>query len=148
MGRRYRTIRSLDEIKKGLEATIQTPTPQNVYFVIADSMTDAYLGGIDITSIDQTDRNGVLSIVVSEKEKRNSGIGTEAIRLILQYAFTKLDLNKVELRVLEGNISGFLCYQKAGFEIEGRLREHSVVVGKYRDMLCMAILKRDFRTST
>ena len=70
--------------------------------------------------------------------------GTEAIGLLLQYAFSQMNLNRVYLRVCADNERAVRCYEKCGFREEGRFREHVYLDGQYRDVLQMAILQREF----
>ena len=44
------------------------------------------------------------------------GIGTEAIRLIIETSLPNIDANKVLLRVREENKRAISCYKKVGFE--------------------------------
>ena len=52
MGRRYRTPKSLEKITANVVDIIKKPPKNALYYAIADKVTDRYLGGIDITSID------------------------------------------------------------------------------------------------
>lgn len=145
MGRNFRVRKTTPEIEARLMGIIENPPDDSIFRVIADAETGEYLGGIDITSMDSTDRNGVLSIVIAERQNRNKGIASAAIRLLLNEAFTVYGLHKVELRVASGNRAAIRCYEKIGFVHEGRLREHVFVDGTFHDMLIMGILENEFR---
>ena len=141
MGRKFRTPRSLDKIENGVRNVISEPPEDGIFFVIADRDTEVYIGGIDLTSIDWIDKNGVLSIAIAENSNRNKGFATEAMKLLLDYAFNKLHLHKIELGVYSDNKAAVRCYEKLGFNIEGTLKDHMLVDGKYRDLLQMGLIK-------
>jgi RimJ/RimL family protein N-acetyltransferase len=67
------------------------------------------------------------------------------MNLILQYAFTELNLRRVTLDVFEYNPRAIRSYEKAGFRHEGRLRGAILREGKRWDMLFMGILREDWR---
>jgi RimJ/RimL family protein N-acetyltransferase len=144
MGRRYRTPKSLEEITSRIRSLVKNPPSDAVLYAIADKITNCYLGGIDITSIDWIDKNGVLSAVIAEKPNRNRGIATVAITLLLNYAFRELQLHKIELRVASGNKAAVACYTNVGFAVEGILKDHTIVDGNYCDITQMGLLEANW----
>ena len=72
------------------------------------------------------------------------GLGTEAGRLAVGWAFRKLRLHRIELRVFAYNIRGIKSYQKIGFHPEGRLRDYIYRDGVYHDEIMMGILRKEF----
>jgi RimJ/RimL family protein N-acetyltransferase len=141
MGRNFRNIKPLDVLTERVKSIISNPPDDGIFFVIADPNTDEYLGALDITSIDWYDQNGVLTIVIAEKQNRGQGLAQEALSLLLHYAFEERGLHKIELRVNEKNIGGIKCYEKVGFKIEGWLKDHTVVDEEYCDLILMGILR-------
>jgi RimJ/RimL family protein N-acetyltransferase len=75
---------------------------------------------------------------------RDRGLGTEALRLALRFAFDDLDLHKVFLRVLDYNRRARRLYEKCGFVVEGHLREEMQVDGTWHMLLYMGVLRPDF----
>lgn len=72
------------------------------------------------------------------------GLGTEITQLVLEYAFEKLKLHRVDLRVLEYNQRAIACYEKCGFITEGVEREGAWIEGKYETDVIMSILDREY----
>ena len=66
---------------------------------------------------------------------------------ILNFAFNRMNLHKVYLRVYDYNKRGVKSYQKCGFKKGGILREMFYDEGKYYDVVMMGILKREFKKS-
>ena len=115
-----------------------------VYFAVAEPEKLAYLGEISLTGIDATARKANLTLVL-KPECRDRGIGTEALRLMLAYAFDSLNLERVALRVHADNARAIRAYEKAGFVREGCLRNEAYKGGRYVDVLVMGILRGEFR---
>ena len=114
-----------------------------VHFVIADPESGEYIGQCDLLRFDYHARSAELSIVVLA-ENRNRGVGGEAVRLLIRYAFEQMNMNRVSLRVFADNEGAVRCYEKCGFQIEGRLRQDGYRNGMYRDVLVMGVLREDF----
>lgn len=113
-------------------------------FVIADPQTEAYLGQIDLIRIDWKNRVGTLGIIIGAPENRGRGIGTEAIRLMLEFAFQRLNLHRIELEARDYNTRALRCYQKCGFQEEGRDRQNFFIRGRYTDTVRMGLLKEEY----
>ena len=78
-------------------------------------------------------------------DSRGNGYGTEALRLIVGFAFTRRNLRRVYLSVLASNTGARPAYRKVGFIAEGRLREHCWVRGRYEDEVAMGLLRSEWR---
>jgi RimJ/RimL family protein N-acetyltransferase len=89
-----------------------------------------------------------LGIGIGDKEYWGKGYGTEAVSLLLDWAFTHRNMNRVFLSTISNNERAIACYKKCGFVIEGRLREHAWNRGAYVDLIYMGILKSDWERST
>lgn len=113
-------------------------------FVIADKVTKEYIGQIDLFKIDWKNRSTELGIVIGIKKYLGNGYGTEAIKLLQNFVFNKLNLNRLQLEVHDFNERAYKCYIKCGFTEEGRLRENNFVNGRYSDTIYMSILKREY----
>jgi len=91
------------------------------------------------------DKNANFSILIGDKNYWNKGYGREAIKIILNYAFNKLRLNRIYLGVISYNKRAIRLYKKFGFKLEGRSREHIFYKGKFYDLLEMGILKNEWQ---
>ncbi|MBU6288049.1 MAG: GNAT family N-acetyltransferase [Chloroflexi bacterium] len=80
-------------------------------------------------------------------QHRDRGLGTEALRLSLRYAFDDLELHKVYLRVLDYNLRARRAYEKCGFVVEGYLREEMRVNGTWHTLIYMGVLGPDFEAA-
>ena len=78
------------------------------------------------------------------KKNQNQGIGSFAIKKILQHAFLNMNLHRVELTVLSDNDRARHVYEKCGFKKEGIKRKSNFKNGVFVDTYFYAILKEDF----
>jgi len=58
-----------------------------------------------------------------------------------------MNLHRVQLEVYDFNPRAMRCYEKCGFQVEGRQREALFRNGSYHDILIMGILREGFETS-
>ncbi len=110
-------------------------------FIIIDRTTNTPVGSTYLRDIDMKNKKAEFGIFIGEDSARNKGIGTDTTKLMLQYAFEKLKLNKVFLRVFANNLAAIKAYEKAGFEYEGTAKEDICLPnGKYQDIIFMSKL--------
>jgi len=72
------------------------------------------------------------------------GIATEAVKAILEFAFTRLKLHRVEAGCATGNIASKKVMEKAGMKLEGMKRGVLPIRGTWTDAFSFAILDEDF----
>jgi RimJ/RimL family protein N-acetyltransferase len=82
---------------------------------------------------------------IGDRNDWGKGYGTDAMKIILRFAFTELNLRRVTLTVFEYNPRAIRSYEKVGFRHEGRLRSILLRDGKRWDMLYMGILAEDWK---
>ncbi|HWI60796.1 MAG TPA: GNAT family protein, partial [Symbiobacteriaceae bacterium] len=73
------------------------------------------------------------------------GYGQDALRLILQFAFGKMGLHRVELHVFDFNERAIACYERVGFVREGVRREALFRDNRYHDIIVMGITRNEFQ---
>jgi RimJ/RimL family protein N-acetyltransferase len=105
------------------------------------------LGVISLVNISEANASAELSIIVGEERDRNKGLGTEAIRVILRYAFEDLGLERVGLSVFEFNELAIQAYEKLGFQREGRMEQAIRRDGALHDAILMRIRAHEWRAS-
>jgi RimJ/RimL family protein N-acetyltransferase len=103
------------------------------------------LGVISLMSISEANASADLSVIVGDKEDREKGLGTEAIRVILRYAFEDLGLDRVGLSVFDFNEPAISAYEKLGFKREGQLRQAVQRDGRSHEAIFMRILASEWR---
>lgn len=117
---------------------------QDRSFSIIELNHNKLIGTISLENFHWIDRSAVLGIFIGDKDFRNNGYGTEAIKLLLEYGFKYLNLHSIRLDLLSINERAHKCYLKCGFKDTGCSREAIYVNGKYYDKLHMDILENEF----
>ncbi len=85
-----------------------------------------------------------VGIGIGDREAWGKGYGTDAMRVLLRYAFQELNLRRVALDTFEYNPRAIRSYEKAGFVHEGRAREFLFRDGHHWDLLFMGILREEW----
>ena len=116
------------------EKWMQSVTLDNRQKLFAVYHADKCVGTIGLKNIDQINRNAELYISLG---KNIPGGGTDAVDTLVNFCFQHLNLHRIYLHVFESNKRAIRCYEKAGFAIEGTLRDHHFAKGKYEDVLIM-----------
>ena len=73
------------------------------------------------------------------------GIVTEAVRLVMEFAFSTLNIHRIEAYVAPQNLGSIRVLEKSGFTREGLLRELLFINGKWVDHYMYAILQREYK---
>lgn len=121
--------------------------PNSIIFTICTKEPDNPVGMAAFVRIDWVGRMAIYYIAIAESENRLKGFGSETTRLIMDYAFNTLNLNRVQLHVAVENEKAIAVYKKTGFQIEGTLRQAMYRDGKYHNFYVMGLLKSDFLKS-
>ena len=77
------------------------------------------------------------------KEYWNNGFCSEAVSGIVNYAFEKLHLNKIFANFITSNVASGKVLEKNGFIKEGHFKQHVKCNGRYEDIECFGLLKKD-----
>lgn len=89
-------------------------------------------------------RSAEFGIVIGDKSRWDQGYGTEALELVLTHGFDTLNLNRIYLHVYASNRRARRSYEKAGFAVEGTLRQAMFRHGRYVDIIIMSILRSEW----
>lgn len=136
---------SLDQVERWFEARATPVTIGSVVvFTIYECGTWKPIGNTALEGINLRDRTAEFGIFIGETDLQGRGYGSEATRLMLDYAFTGLGLQNVMLRVWEYNIAGIRVYEKAGFREFGRRTKAHMMNGRWWDDIYMQVLSDDF----
>ncbi len=76
-------------------------------------------------------------------EARGRGVGTAAILQLVEFGFVRRNLRRIHLQAIASNTGALRSYEKAGFVVDGRLRQHAWVRGAYEDIVLMGILRSE-----
>jgi len=106
---------------------------------------DRLLGTVDIEVNHWPHGEGWAGIDIGPRHEWGRGYGTDAMRVMLRYAFTELNLHRVTLNAFEYNPRAMRSYAKVGFVSEGRRRQMLQRDGRRWDVIHMGILRNDWQ---
>jgi RimJ/RimL family protein N-acetyltransferase len=115
-------------------------------FAIEDLKTGKYIGGCGLKSIDWKNRNVEVGIMIGHPKYRGCGYGTDAMKVLIRFVFTELNMRKIKLNVFDFNKRAICSYEKCGFNTEATLKEELYRDGQYRDVYIMSLFKKDFES--
>ncbi len=110
---------------------------------IIDRETGAWAGELAINDWDSDNHSCNFRIAIGPAG-RNRGLGSEATRLVIEYVFEHLPINRIGLDVFGFNPRALHVYERAGFTREGVLRAALYWDGKYHDSILMSILRDEW----
>ena len=122
----------------------QTSTTDIVFAMVVQE-NDRFIGTVALNNIDWIYRTADTGIMIGNKEFWGKGYAFEAWSLLMEYAFTGLDLRKVVAGAAPGNAASVRALEKLGLQREGVLRQHALVYGTYIDSFLFGLLRNDFR---
>ena len=103
-----------------------------------------WIGNVRLT-LDEPNYRARFAIGIFDPSLLGMGLGSEAIRLILNYAFNELHLHRIDLRVLQYNKRAVYCFEKCGFRREGIEREGALIENRWETDVIMSILEQEYR---
>ena len=113
-------------------------------FAICLKDNDQHIGNVGLGKVDYISRHAMYSIYIAEQEHQSKGIGTISTRLILNFAFNRLNLHKIYLQTSRRFSNAIKMYERIGFVKEGVLRQHYYSNGKYEDKIIYSILRAEY----
>ena len=102
------------------------------------------IGFTTFSALDPDNGSVMFHITVGERDAWGRGLGTETTSLMLAHAFERLALHRVGLTVFSYTVRAIRAYEKAGFRIEGRLRDAIMRDGRYFDEVQMGVLANEW----
>jgi RimJ/RimL family protein N-acetyltransferase len=131
-------------VEENLEKSAQRE-PEVVEFTIYDRSDATAVGTAGLLRIAHA--HGTAEFGIAVGERRGQGLGTEATRLTLDFAFHVLHLRNVLLETLEWNVAGLTAYERAGFRRVGVRRRAVLSRGRPTDVVIMDAVPEDFGAS-
>ncbi len=110
-----------------------------------DDETGKHIGSVGLMNINPRVQSAELGIVIGDKTAWGRGYGTEAIGLLLEYAFNTLNLNRISLRVNADHPGAIKCYTRCGFVTEGEMRRAEFRAGRFINQYLMSVLRAEYQ---
>lgn len=134
------TMQDLEKFYQGV-----TGSRSDVILAIIDGKSHRHIGNAKLGPINWVHRRATFGIMIGEKEFWGKGVGEEVTRLMVEYGFLRLNLNRIGLGVFAEHEAAIRCYEAVGFQTEGRCREDMFSQGSYKDRLWMGLLRSEYK---
>ncbi len=118
-----------------------------IYFAVARKDTNQLIGSIGLTTFNSYHNRIELSYDLA-KEYWRQGITLAAIKEVVKYGFENLQVNRIEAFTSTENLPSKNLLIKAGFLLEGTLRQHRYHRGSYVDAYSFSLLRQDYFRQT
>ena len=139
----FQRLSSKEQIDEWYESLF---TEQNTYNIgVFLKSTGQLIGYAGISGISKLNHSGEYFIFIGDKSQWGKGIGTQVTEAVVAHGFDALQLNRIMLTVSELNYGGVKAYERAGFQVEGVLREACYREGAYHDKIVMAMLRSAYK---
>lgn len=120
--------------------------PDEPWFAICLQESDKHIGNIKLGPINFYHRTADVSYFIGQKDCWGQGYATEAIGLVVRFAFEVLDLYKVNAGTYAGNVGSQKALEKNGFVREGVFRKHvSLEMGRREDVFRFGLLREEYK---
>jgi RimJ/RimL family protein N-acetyltransferase len=123
---------------------IQAKQGKDQVYLSVFALNDRLVGDIQLANIDWRHRTASIGLGIARQADRGRGMGTDAVRTLVRYAFQHLDLYRVYAATAAYNAGAQRVLEKCGFVQEGREREAVYVGGKRWDRLQYSLLRPEF----
>ena len=120
--------------------------PDSVSFFICRTEDDAIVGAIFLHQIFHGPFRSAYLGYYAGAPFANCGYMTEALQLMLRYAFRKIKLHRLEANIQPGNVPSISLVRRAGFKREGYSPRYLKICGRWRDHERWAITVEDWRS--
>jgi [ribosomal protein S5]-alanine N-acetyltransferase len=138
----YLESRLEKQTKKTCCQFLKNIADNNYFFSIKDKINKRHIGNIKLGPINYIYKRAVIGILIGDQSYWRKGVASEVIRCICTFAFKELDLNKIEAGAYKDNIGSIKAFEKCGFSVEGKLKEHVKLNNNFHDIYLFGITKK------
>ncbi len=139
------TVPAFPELAKAVRRDIEEMPIDRLSFSIHTLAANRLIGLIGLHTVFWSHREAFMGIEIGERAFWGKGYGTDALRVLLRYAFEEVNLQRVALSVLEGNERAVRSYAKCGFRYEGRQRQAWAYEERRWDEIYMGLLREEWQ---
>lgn len=134
-----------ENLKRYLEIALEDRKNKRAYpFVVVDKINNKIAGSTRFYDIQPTHNTTQLGFTWYGKEFQGTGLNKQCKYLMLEYAFDKLKLDRVEFRADTNNVRSINAMKSIGCREEGILRSNCSSLNGRRDSIVLSILKSEW----
>lgn len=110
--------------------------------LVISNYDDNPLGLIDLFDFDFKNKRAGIGIIISSSESRQKGYGSEALKLLLTYCHSQLEMHQLYCNIFEENEASLKLFKNHGFQVVGLKKDWNIVNGAFKnEYLLQHILK-------
>lgn len=113
----------------------------NFVFAISLLENDEIIGTCGLYDYEPISGKAELRMKIGNKDYQSKGLGKIALKMLIDFGFRDLNLQKIWLKVFSDNERAVKLYENAGFVKEGLLTNDIFIKGIYKDVLIMSLIK-------
>ena len=113
-------------------------------FLVTDKASGSIIGRCGLHNWNIEHRRAEIGYAIEEERFKRKGLMTEAVSTIIDYGFSKMNLNRIEALVGIGNTPSLKLMTKYKFKKEGILRQHYNTCNTYEDSVLFSILYNEY----
>ena len=132
------------KIKEFIEKDAEKNESHAIRFSVRTLADDKLIGNVSLWVNSWTHSEAWVGILIGERDYWSKGFGTDAMRLIVQYGFTEINLRRISLSLNSYNPRALKSYEKVGFKMEGAMRGEMLREGQRSDSYFMGILREEW----
>ncbi len=99
------------------------------------------IGLIDLFEFDPKNMRAGIGIIIGSSSERNKGAGSEALQILIDYAFTSLNLHQLFANIDTNNKASLSLFAKFGFSEVGVKKDWNLIDGVYHDEALFQLIK-------
>lgn len=128
------------------EQWFESARPENTHRWLVEDSQGHRIGLTGLWSVDWHNRNALTALKLGGPgEARGRGLGRDAIKAVMAFAFYDAGLHRLHSTIIDGNTPSLKAYcDYSNWRVEGRSRDHVWRHGSYHDLIHIAALKSDF----
>ncbi|MBB1139359.1 GNAT family N-acetyltransferase [Myroides sp. WP-1] len=138
----FQRLNSSEQIKNWFDSLFEEQQTYNIGIFLEN--TNQLIGYAGISGISTLNKSGEYFIFIGDKTQWGKGVGTIVTQKVIAYGFETLKLNRIMLTVSQPNIGGVKAYERAGFKVEGVLRDACYRDHAFHDKIVMSILQAEY----
>ncbi len=116
----------------------------NGYFAVIRKQDDKLIGVYNLQTTFNKDRFSTIGGYIGDINERNKGFGTEALKLVCDFAFNVIGYHTLSVKIFSFNHASIISAEKIGFKKIGELKERCYYNGKFYSEYIFQLIDRDF----
>lgn len=141
----YHDMVDLHRDRERYQGGMSTFNKKFLYFHLIEKASNISIGWCGFHTWYLDHKRAEIGYGLMEDVHKNQGLMREAIKPIVEYGFTQMDLHRIEAFISPNNIPSLKLVQALGFQQEGLLREHYRNHGKMENSAVFSLLRDEYK---